>query len=484
MKHIILPIIYALSGLVLGAVLAYLFQMQARPDLSIWHQARLDMEFSAADTDRVLNLEDYRQVENTLFGQLEKLIYDLTPNQTAQMFNRYYRGSLSDPHGFETNWNRTFERPATKPRAAVLMLHGLSDSPYSLKSLAESLHRQNAWVVGLRLPGHGTTPAGLAQVHWRDFTAAVRLAARDLAKQTGPDCPLYLVGYSNGAALALEYTLSQMEGESLPKPAGLILISPAVTVTPMAALARFNLYLSLLPGLEKLAWLSIQPEYDPFKYNSFAVNAGHQIYNLTRRISNQIKKLSDDGILHGFPRTLAIQSVVDATIPPRGIVDNFLIHLAPGGHRLMLFDVNRKAEIAALFNRETQLFPEDLMSRDLPFELDLITNTTPDSLALKVCRKSALSTDVIEEALNLVWPEGIYSLSHVALPFPENDPVYGFKAKADKHTIELGRLEPRGEKDLLRIPISSLMRLRYNPFYNYMEQQVLEWFSSEAGSQK
>ena len=148
-----------------------------------------------------------------------------------------------DPSAFEVNWNRTFELDSAQPRAVFLMLHGLSDSPYSMRGLAQDLHVRGASVVGLRLPGHGTAPAALAAVDWRDFTAAVRVMMRSMHRDLAPGVPLFMVGYSNGAALAVEYTLQALEREDLPLPAGLILLSPALAVSPTAGLAKWNLLL-------------------------------------------------------------------------------------------------------------------------------------------------------------------------------------------------------------------------------------------------
>lgn len=54
-------------------------------------------------------------------------------------------------------------------------------------------------------------------------------------------------------------------------------MSPALAVAP---LARFQRRLAVLPGLEQLAWRSVRPEFDPFKYSSFPVRAGEEIYEL------------------------------------------------------------------------------------------------------------------------------------------------------------------------------------------------------------
>lgn len=69
-----------------------------------------------------------------------------------------------------------------------------------------------------------------------------------------------------------------------PVPASLVLISPAVGIHPIAALAVWTQRLSMLPGLGHLGWLVVEPEFDPYKYNSFATNAGVQVHRLPRSV--------------------------------------------------------------------------------------------------------------------------------------------------------------------------------------------------------
>ena len=117
--------------------------------------------------------------------------------------------------------------------------------------------------------------------------AAVRLAMLDLRRQIGPDEPIYIAGYSNGAALAVDYTLSVLDGEALPMPAGLVLVSPAIAISRFAALARTRTGLSSVPGFERAAWQVIETEFDPYKYNSFSFNAAGETYRLTTRVTRQ-----------------------------------------------------------------------------------------------------------------------------------------------------------------------------------------------------
>ena len=76
----------------------------------------------------------------------------------------------------------------------------------------------------------------------------------------------------------------------------------------------------------------------------------------------------------------------------------------------------------------------------------------------------------------------MYSLSHVALPFPIDDPVYGGKARGrESGSVSLGRLSPRGEKGALIVPAEVLMRVTWNPFFPYLAHRVERWINSDNG---
>lgn len=472
MKKLLFTLLYMVSGFCIVTFALLIYREIKRPDLELWHTETLDAEFSAEMKAHVHNLNAYKLSENELFSQLSKRITSKHPANDHSRLNRFSPDSWSDPQTFPRNWNKTYELTTKNPRAAVLMLHGMSDSPYSLRALALKLHSEKISVTGLRLPGHGTAPGSLTDVAMEDFTASVRLAMRSIEKDN-KDVPLYIVGYSNGAALAVEYTLSAIEGENVPTPSGLVLISPAISVSPLAALAKWKERLSKIPGFEQLAWLSVEPEYDPFKYNSFAVNAGMQVYRLTRKIADQIRRLDDGKGLDNFPKTLAFISAADATIPARSLADDLMLHLTPGDHKMVLFDINREADTGFFLKNDPASQFAHLETRTLPFSFSLITNASPQTRELVSKNRIQMSMTTQTVPIPYHWPRDIYALSHVSLPFPPNDPVYGLPGKSNSFT--LGKLEPRGEKNLLNTPVENLMRLRYNPFYEYLEQQTVNW---------
>ena len=473
LKHLLLALSYGVFGSVIVLVGLYVYHQQNRPDLKIWHRAELDAEFHA-DLE-VNDIDAYLKLEERLFAQLDQQVYAKINATDRRQINRYSKGSLTDPGGYRQNWNRSFILSHAEPAAGAILLHGLSDSPYSLRALGQQLHDRQFEVIGLRLPGHGTAPAGLKNVTWRDFAAAARLAVSSMRARIGPDRPLYLVGYSNGAALAVDYSLAILEGEDMPAADGLVLLSPAIRAPAITAYAIWQARFSRLSGLEKLGWTDIQPEFDPYKYNSFTVNAGDQIYQLTQNISSRLNRLAGPDGVAGFPKTIAFQSVVDATIKPSTLVDDLFMKLAPGGHELVLFDVNRRTKAEPLLRADPETLTDSLLARPkLPFTLTLVTNTSVDSNDVIARTRPAGAISTYDDDIELAWPGGLFSLSHVAIPFPPDDPVYGGvpRTGTGEAGIALGSIFIRGERNLLQIPDNYFLRLRYNPFFDYLSTRV------------
>ncbi len=477
-KHTVKAFAYGLVGAFFVLLGGAVFYLENQPDLKVWHETELDAEFTAASPARTF--ADYLALESRLFAQLDEQVYARVPPEDRGSINRYFRGSLSDPGRWPRDWNHSFELAADAPAMGVLLLHGMSDSPYSLRNLGERLHAEGAWVVGLRLPGHGTAPSGLTTIHWQDMAAAVRLAMQHLHEKVG-DRPLYLVGYSNGGALAVHYALAALEDSTLPSANGLVLISPAIGVTSLAALAIWQARLGDLLGLPKLEWNSVLPEYDPYKYGSFAVNAGDQTYRLTLEIRSRLEALRGSAELKRFPRVLAFQSAVDATVSAPVLVKELFKGLPEGGHELVLFDINRFTKIEQILSEDPRQKIETLLGdANLPFTLSLVTNENEHTRRTVVRQKRSGDTQISEIASGLDWPEGLYSLSHVALPFPVKDPLYGGAASVNSPGIRLGSLALRGERGVLRVSPSDMLRLRWNPFYPYLERRVIEFVKPAA----
>jgi alpha-beta hydrolase superfamily lysophospholipase len=471
----------AVLGVAVVAVGLWLYVLRTGPEPQTWHRARLDREFTVAQAGEVTTVAAYRELEDRLFDQLRRDVYAKVVPGNIAPFNRYAIGSLSDPGVWPVNWNRTYEIKPEQPVGGVLLLHGLTDSPYSLRSIGAHLGAKGFQVVGLRLPGHGTAPSGLLSFKVEDLEAAVRLAMRDLRAQLGPNRPIYMVGYSNGAALAVGYALSILEGQDLPRPAGLVLISPAIAISPLAIIGRLRTGISDLPGFGRAAWQVIESEVDPYKYQSFSFHAAGETQRLTSNLARRLEKLAAAGPIKAFPPVLTFLSTVDSTVKAGAVVHVFLGRLAPAGHELVLFDVNRFAVVQSLLVADPGPLTQQLLMMPLrPYALSVITNVNPRTRQVKELRAEPQTGRQTVRLLDLEWPAQVFSLSHVALPFPPDDPLYGYASPDDPSHVQLGRIEVRGENGVLRVPGWMLTRQRSNPFHSYVLERIDDFVAPPA----
>ena len=457
-------------------LLVWAFESRTMPALNIWHTTRLAGEFTSGDSTSRSTLQDYLEQEDRLFEELRLKIYAQVPRTAEFAFSRYHTDGPQDPSHLPHNWNRSFELVPETIRGGALLLHGLTDSPYSLRRIGEIFYEKGFYVLGLRLPGHGTIPGALTEVNWEDWVAANRIAARHVRERIGVEKPFVIAGYSNGGALAVKYSLDALSDPDLPPADRLLLFSPEIGITPLSAIANAHKLFSFIPYFEQSKWLSIQPEYDPFKYNSFPKNAGQQGHEITTALQDQLRSARSAGKLAGFPPVTTFLSWVDSTVKTSMTIDRLYGQLENQGNELVVFDVNRSDQATPFYPAGDAATLDALENRsDLPYRLTIIANATSDSPDVARRTKAPQSPSAETSALGMAWPPGIYSLSHVAIPFSSDDPVYG--AEKDLGSaykgVPIGNIQTRGETSYLTVPLSQLMRLRHNPFFSYVEKRVI-----------
>jgi carboxylesterase len=125
-----------------------------------------------------------------------------------------------------------FHQPAGA-RAAVLLVHGFTATPWEMRPLADHLGRQGFATLAVRLPGHGTSPEDLAGRRWEEWLETT-LRGYDLL--TGRFPRVYGAGLSTGSLLLLALARER-------RPAGLVLLSPYLRIrhrlAPLAGWLRF-----------------------------------------------------------------------------------------------------------------------------------------------------------------------------------------------------------------------------------------------------
>jgi esterase/lipase len=168
------------------------------------------------------------------------------------------------------------EPEATCPRAesgkfekGAVLIHGLFDSPYSMRAFGEALRAQCFYVLGLLLPDHGTRPGDFLDARWQDWAEATHFAAVQLAQQAEA---LYLSGHSAGGTLALLEAARNSEVDAL------ILFAPALAITPAAKYAR---YVALIgKAFNGAAWYEVKPDEAIYRYESITFVSAAETFAL------------------------------------------------------------------------------------------------------------------------------------------------------------------------------------------------------------
>ncbi|MEX1197653.1 MAG: alpha/beta fold hydrolase [Pseudohongiellaceae bacterium] len=325
--------------------------------------------------------------------------------------------------------------PATST-TGFLFIHGLSDSPYTVRAVAHSLSatRPCALFRSVLLPGHGTAPGDLLSTHRDEWRTTVTHAVEQLLDETER---LHLVGYSTGAALALEQMDRRRDD---PRLSSLILLSPALDLgNPLGWLTPMLRYVQ--------PWLSVAPDRDAAKYESFPMNAAAQAHLLLRELDlMHMEKLQRPVFM--------VTTGDDTTVNPQTAGQFFCERVTPE-HRYMLWYHS----------------PE--------------TGSEPDSqcegLQPRTARASALR---------------VVTLSHVGTSLPPTDGHYGlaggyrqclrYRNDGERHRqcLEDDRKTVYGEPERLTDSDdlyhgSLVRRTTFNPHYNAMIQS-LDCFLQEA----
>ncbi len=467
-----------IGGLLLIASLVTLlavraFDSQRGAPLALWHTYAPD-ELTAQELAKI-TWDDYLAAERKVFESVRVNVTQKLDPEDQVPANRYFEGSPIYPGNFATDWNRSYIlEPEGTPVGAVVFLHGLTDSPYSLRHVARLYQSRGFVSVAIRLPGHGTVPAGLTNVDWEDWVAATHLAVREARRRIGPALPLHIIGFSNGGALAMKYALDAVGDPKLTRPDRIVLISPMIGITEMARFAGVFGWPAIFPPFAKAAWLSVVPEFNPFKYNSFPINGARQSSLLTRALQPRIARYATEGKLAELPPILTFQSVVDFTVSTRAIITALYQQLPDNGSELVLFDLNRSAKFGPLM----RVSANTMLNRILPdpprsFKTTIITNIHPDTSEVMERVTAAGATTEQTRELGLSYPLGVFSLSHVALPFPLSDSLYGMLPDPlEEYGVSLGAVAPRGERGTLIVSLDSLIRMSSTPFFPYMLERI------------
>ncbi|MCW8887977.1 MAG: alpha/beta fold hydrolase [Gammaproteobacteria bacterium] len=250
-------------------------------------------------------------------------------------------------------------------RQGIILIHGLFDTPFIMRDLADHFKSRCFFVYDVLLTGHGTRPGDLntiSRAQWKSEVGHV-------VKAASAEVPtLYIGGYSLGGALSLHAAANYKEIKAA------FVFAPALA--PTSKLAYGSLGMSTFEG----EFFKVFNEYDYAKYESLSHMAGSETYKLGHNVQRYLKD--------GFTKPLFVAvSLEDKTIDARHTVKT-----------IRAKDLNKMLIFAA-------------------------DNSKADTL----CDRYNLNnkSDTCSTISSAIETEGIKSLSHIGLVVDSNNCHYG-----------------------------------------------------------
>ncbi len=222
--------------------------------------------------------------------------------------------------------SRCAMRPDGRYQNGILLVHGLTDSAFSMRDVGRFFLNKCFLVRALVLPGHGTRPGDLLGISRADWVAATTFGIESMM---GDVVDIYVAGFSTGGAASIHHGLTHTETDRIK---ALILFSPALAISsPKIALSNWHKAYTWIPWFVRMKWTDVADDRDLVKYESFPKNAADQVYLLTE----ENKALVAQGARLPFPLFIAL-SAVDATVQTTATLDFFRQH-TDANSRLLLY---------------------------------------------------------------------------------------------------------------------------------------------------
>ncbi len=184
----------------------------------------------------------------------------------------------------------------------VLLCHGFTGSPQSLRPWAEYLADAGLSVWLPRLPGHGTTWQEMAHTRWEDWYAELDRAFDELRAHADE---IFVMGLSMGGCLALR--LAELRG---PAVSGLVIVNPSVTAdTRLFVLAPVLKF--VLPSLKGITSDIKKDHVSEVGYERIPVRAAATLPGLWRSTQAQLSDVTQP--------VLVYRSAVDHVVGPASL---------------------------------------------------------------------------------------------------------------------------------------------------------------------
>lgn len=315
-----------------------------------------------------------------------------------------------------------------KLKIGALLIHGLLDSPFTMRDIAQQLQQQGILTRAILLPGHGTIPADLLTASHEKWYETVRYGIQTLKAEVEQ---VFVMGFSTGGALALKAALEDAEI------AGVIQLCPVFRIRAFVDWIINWRYLTNF-FMHDPEWIEKNNEINPAKYQSLPYHAVSEVTALTRSLREI------DGFYDLKSPLLMILSAQDETISSRAAIHYFK-HLKGHQHQLLLYSEK---------------------------------NHSPKDQRIHVRAASYPGLH-------------IKNFSHVSIPFSPNNPYYGIDGgyidatKPAQKGVIYGAYNRLHEEYLDKLYHLGLIKhkrreLTFNPDFENMSHQICEFILANA----
>lgn len=211
---------------------------------------------------------------------------------------------------------------------AVLLCHGFTGSPQSMRPWAEHLAGRGLTVSLPLLPGHGTRWEDLGVTGWQDWYAEVD---RELRLLRDRSARVFVAGLSMGGALALR--LAARHGDAV---SGVMVVNPANRVHGVAAHA-LPVLRHLVPATKGIASDIAKPVIRELGYDRVPLHAAHSLRNFFRLVDRELPQVTQPLLLMRSPQDHVVPCGGLGADPVPGVVGGR--HGGPAGTELPRRDV-------------------------------------------------------------------------------------------------------------------------------------------------
>jgi carboxylesterase len=235
-------------------------------------------------------------------------------------------------------------RPGTEPfrhdggSTAVLLCHGFTGSPASLRPWAEHLAAEGHTVSLPLLPGHGTDWRELEITRWPDWYTAVERELLDLSQRCSR---VFVAGLSMGGALTLR--LAQERPDAV---AGIIVVNPSIH-THRADMKALPVLRHVVRSVSGITNDIKKPGQDELGYRRTPLRPLYSLTQMWRDVSARLDDITCP--------LLAFGSDEDHVVEPSNCIE---VVQGVSSHDVMFVPLHDSYHVATLDNDAQQIFDQ------------------------------------------------------------------------------------------------------------------------------